>query len=107
MAILPLPLPPGAETRALLRHILEHGDVVGRDAKGRTVLQLAVDDWTLDQLSAFDSDAAELEDGSDGEPDADAEQDGRPVVVELLRPKVVRRRRIPCLASGSVECHGT
>ena len=29
MAIMPLPLPPGAEARALLHHILEHGDVVG------------------------------------------------------------------------------
>jgi hypothetical protein len=43
----PLPLPPGADARALLHHLLEHGDIVGRDTAGRTVNQLAVDDWTL------------------------------------------------------------
>ena len=31
MAIVPLPLPPSAEARALLHHLLEHGDIVGRD----------------------------------------------------------------------------
>jgi hypothetical protein len=29
MAIVPLPLAPGAEARALLHHLLEHGDDVG------------------------------------------------------------------------------
>ena len=37
MSIVPLPLPAHAEARALLHHLLEHGDVVGRDAAGRTV----------------------------------------------------------------------
>jgi hypothetical protein len=32
MAIVNLPLPPGAEARALLHHLLEHSDVVGEDA---------------------------------------------------------------------------
>jgi hypothetical protein len=43
MAIVPLPLPPGAEARALLHYLLEHGDVVGIDAAGRTIIKLAVD----------------------------------------------------------------
>jgi hypothetical protein len=108
MAIVPLPLPPGAEARALLHHILEHGDILGRDTKGRTVLQLAVSDWVLDKLMTFDAEAAEFEDGGDDEPDADDEEDRPPVVVDLVRAKVVRRRRTPCLASGWVEWgHGT
>ena len=44
MAIVPLPLPPGAEARALLHHLLEHGDIVGRDTAGQTIIQLVVDD---------------------------------------------------------------
>ena len=32
MAIVPLLLPPAAKARALLHYLLEHGDVVGRDA---------------------------------------------------------------------------
>jgi hypothetical protein len=67
MAIVPLSLSPGAEARALLHHILEHGDIVGRDTKGRTVLQLAVDDWALERLLTFDAEAADLEDGADAE----------------------------------------
>jgi hypothetical protein len=92
MAIVPLPLPPGAEARTLLHHILEHGDIVGKDTKGRTVLQLAVDDWTMEKLLTFDADAAELEDGGDDEPDADNEEDHPAVLVELARPNVIRRR---------------
>jgi hypothetical protein len=76
MAIAPLPLPPGAEARALLHHLLEHGDIVGKDAAGRTIMQLAVDDWVLAKLMKFDADAAEFEDGADDEPDADDEEDG-------------------------------
>jgi hypothetical protein len=34
MAIVPLPLPPGAEARGLLHHLLEHGDIVGRGRRG-------------------------------------------------------------------------
>lgn len=49
----------------------------------------------------FDAEAAELEDGGDGEPDADHEEDGAPVLIELVRPKMVARR--PALASGCVD----
>ena len=76
MAIVPVPLPPSAEARALLNHLLEHGDIVGRDTVGRTIIQVAVDDWALERLMTFDADAAELEDQGDGEPDADSEFDG-------------------------------
>ena len=45
--------------------------------QGRTVLQLAVDDWTLDKLMVFDADVAELEDADD-EPEPE-EVDGAPI----------------------------
>ena len=61
MAIVPLPLFPGAEARALLHHLLEQGDIVGKDTAGRTIIQLAVDDWALDKLMTFDAEAADLE----------------------------------------------
>jgi hypothetical protein len=99
---MPVPLSPGAAARALLHHLLEQGDVVGKDTVGRTIIQLAVDDWTLEKLATFDADAAELEDGADAEPDLDDEDDGSPVLLELARPKVVRCRRAPSLASGRV-----
>ena len=83
---------PCAEARTLLHHLLEHGDVVGSDSAGRTVIQLPVDDWVLDRLLAFDAGAAELEDVGDDESSADDEEDGPPVVVEIVRPKVVGRR---------------
>ena len=47
----------------LLPHLLEHGDIVGRDRAGRTIIQLTVDGWVLDKLMGFDADAAEREDG--------------------------------------------
>jgi hypothetical protein len=72
---------------------------VGRDLAGRTIIQLAVDDWTLDELVTFDAGAAEFEDGGDDEPDADDEEEGPPVVVDLVRPKVVRQAR----AFGQVD----
>ena len=93
MAIVPLPLSPGAEARALLHHLLERGDVVGVDSAGRMIIELAVDGWVLEKLMTFDTDAAELEDGADAEPDVDDEEDGPPVVVELVRPKPVAPRR--------------
>ena len=43
---------------------------------------------------SFDAEATDLEDGADDEPDADDEEDGPPVVVELVRPKMVARRRV-------------
>jgi hypothetical protein len=70
-----------------LHHLLEHGDIVGMDAVGRTIVQLAVDDRILETLMIFDADAAELE------PEPDEEEDGSPVAVELMRPKMVERRR--------------
>jgi hypothetical protein len=100
MAIVPLPLPPGAEARVLLHHLLEHGDILGRDTAGRIVIQLAVDDWAMEQLLTFDADAADLEDGGHAEPDADDEEDGPPVVIDLVRTKVVERRRA---VSGCVD----
>jgi hypothetical protein len=56
-----------SEAERLLRDILEHGDVVGRDSAGRTVLQLALTDAELDRLMAFGAEATEREDGGDDE----------------------------------------
>jgi hypothetical protein len=94
MAIVLFPLPPGAEARLLLHHLLEHGDVVGRDAAGRTMILLAVDDCVLEKLMTFDADAADLEDGGDDEPGPDDEEDGPPIRPDLARPTVVQRRRV-------------
>jgi hypothetical protein len=58
------------EAGQLLARILETGDIVGRDAAGRAVLQLALDDADLDALCAFGADAAESEDCGDDEPPA-------------------------------------
>jgi hypothetical protein len=88
MGIVPLPLLPGAEARALLHHLLEHGDIVGRDAAGRTIVQLAVDDRLLESLMTFDADAAELE------PESDDEEDGPPLPLDLVPRKLVSRRRV-------------
>jgi hypothetical protein len=95
MAIVPLPLPPNVAARALLHHLLEHGDIVGRDTAGRTVIQLSVNDYVLEMLMTFDADAAELE------PEPDDEEDGPPFLVELVPPKMVERWR--ALASGGVD----
>jgi hypothetical protein len=94
MSIVPLPLLPYIEGRALLHHLLEHGDVVASEPAGRTVIQLAVDDCVYEKLMTFDAEATEFEDGGDVEPDDDAEEDRLPVVLlDLVRPKVIRRRR--------------
>ena len=74
MAIVPFPLPPGAEARLLLHHLLEHGDVVGKDDAGRTMILLAVDERVLEKLMTFDAEAADLEDGGDAEPEPDDEE---------------------------------
>jgi hypothetical protein len=92
--IYPLPLSPKVAARALLYHLLEHGDIVGKDTADRTVIQLSVNDHILETLMTFHADAGELE------PDPDDEEDAPPVVVELVRPKLVARRR--ALASGCV-----
>jgi hypothetical protein len=88
MAIVPLPLSQHAQARALLHHLLEHGDIVGRDTTGRTIIQLAVDDRVLETLMTFDADAAELE------PEPDDEEDGPPLLLDVVRLKVVERRRV-------------
>jgi hypothetical protein len=104
MSIVPLPLPPDAEARALLHHVLEHGDVVGRDRVGRTIIQLAVDDWVLDKLLGSDAGAVELEDGGDAEPDDHAEADGAPFMIpDVVLPKVISRRRPLALVPGAVD----
>jgi hypothetical protein len=87
MAIMPLPLPPHLTARVLLHHLLEHGDIVGRDTGGWTIIQLAVSDRVLEALMTFDADAAELEPGSD------EEEDGPPAVVDLMRPITVKQAR--------------
>jgi hypothetical protein len=56
-----------SEAELLLQKILEAGDVVGRDAAGRTVIQLAVNPEDFLRLMAFGADAAESE-CDDGEP---------------------------------------
>jgi hypothetical protein len=86
MAIVPISIDPDAEARALLRFILAHGDIVGTDHAGRTVLQLAVDPWTLDQLCAFDAGSDDLED-SDSEPEPDQEMDSTPIMLDEVRAK--------------------
>ena len=88
MAIVPFPLPPGAEARLLLHHLLEHGDVVGTDTVGRTFILLAVDGQVLESLMTFDADAAELE------PESDDEEDGPPLPPDLVPRKLVSRRRV-------------
>ncbi len=78
MTIIPLPLEPGTQAPAILHHLLEHGDVAGQDAVGRTVITFAVDDWLLERLLTFDAGSENLEDNGDAEPDDDAEEDGPP-----------------------------
>ena len=68
MAVLPLPLDPGSQARTILHHLLENGDIIGRDEAGRTVIQLSADD-SLEQLMTFDAGSEDLEDNGDGEPD--------------------------------------
>ena len=85
---------PASEARALLNFMLRHGDIAGTDHAGRTIVQLAVDPWTLDQLMTFDADAADLED-SDSEPEPDREMDGPAVVLDLKPPKQIHRMQAP------------
>jgi hypothetical protein len=75
MTVVSLRLDPGSEARTLLHHLLEHGDLTGRDAASRTLLTLAVDDRLLQRLLTFDAGAEDLEDGGDGEPEDVAEAD--------------------------------
>ena len=61
--------------------------MIGRDAAGRTVIQLAAEDWLLEQLMTFDAGAEDLED--------DDEADDSPPVLSFDRipPRRVRRGR--------------
>jgi hypothetical protein len=90
MSVTALPLDSGDQARVLLHHLLESGDIIGRDEAGRAVIQLTADDWLLEQLMTFDAGAEDLEDGGDREPDDDRERDG-PTVLCFDR---VRARRI-------------
>jgi hypothetical protein len=67
MAVRQLPLVPGSQARAILHHLLEHSDVIGRDHTGRTLLALFMDDHILDQLAAFDAETEDLEPEPDEE----------------------------------------
>jgi hypothetical protein len=78
----------GAFAKSVLHHLLQHGDIAGRDTAGRTLLHVAVDDWPLDELCAFDAGAEDLED-SDAEPEPD-EMDGAPIVLEVARSRRIR-----------------
>jgi hypothetical protein len=69
MTVIPLRLDPGSQARTILHHLLERGDIAGRDAEGRKVITLAIDDWLFEQLMIFDAGAEELEEGGDAEPD--------------------------------------
>ena len=80
MSIATLPLDPGAEVRALLHHLLDSGDIIGRDAAGRVVIQLAADDRLLEQLLTFDAGAEDLEESADAEGDDDTEPDSATVL---------------------------
>lgn len=51
----------------LLRHIAEHGDVIGRATDGRVYLLLELDPQAFDRLCAAGADDEDLED----EPDQD------------------------------------
>ena len=64
---------------------------MGRDTGGRTIIQLAVDDHTLETLLTFEADATELEDQGDDEPDADDEISDSPLSGDLVRPTVTRQ----------------
>ena len=62
--------------RALLRHIVEHAEVVGQDHKGRAVMrfEFAAEPWLLDKLAVMGARDEDLEDddpAEDDEPDTD------------------------------------
>lgn len=88
----------GAFAKSVLHQLLQHGDVAGRTADGRTVLQLSVDDWLLEELCTFDADAEDLED-AEGEPEPDQEFEGPATVLDFVPPKQDRSdltRRAGC-----------
>lgn len=50
--------------QALLRHIVEHADVLGEDARGRAIMrfEFAAPPWMVDKLAAMGAREADLED---------------------------------------------
>lgn len=75
-----------SEAQALVRFMLVHGDIVGTDHAGHTVLQIAVDPWLLDQLCAFDAGSEDLE-YADAEPKPDQETDAASTALDVVRAK--------------------
>jgi hypothetical protein len=63
--VVSLSLDLGSEARAILHHLLENGDLAGRDAVGRTLITLAVDDRLLKRPLTFGAAVEDLEDGDD------------------------------------------
>ena len=61
--------------RAVVANILASGDAIGCDRRGRTILAVAVDDWLLDGLAAFDADREDLEEEEPIEEDDPAEDE--------------------------------
>ena len=59
-----LPLSQNAQARALLRHLLEHGDTLGMDIAEGTIIQLALHDRALERFLTFDAAAAEWRTGA-------------------------------------------
>lgn len=58
-----------AVTRALLRHIISHADIVGRDWRGRPVMrfEFAAEPWMLDKLASYGAKDEDLEDDDPAE----------------------------------------
>lgn len=57
-----------SEADRLLHNILEGGDIVGKDAAGRIVIQVAVDRRDFEALMTFGAVEVESEDSGDAEP---------------------------------------
>lgn len=49
------------QAREVVSAILQTGDIVGENAEGRVLIQLAADDWMLEELAAFDAHLEDLE----------------------------------------------
>jgi hypothetical protein len=63
--------------RALLRHIVEHADIVSQDHKGRAVMrfEFAAEPWMIDKLAALGTKEEYLEDDDPAEEEPDLEDD--------------------------------
>lgn len=55
--------------KAVLANILAHGDVLGRDEEGRTVLAVAVEDWLFDHLAALGVEDEDRDEAEELEPE--------------------------------------